>query len=67
MTQFSYKVKIHFRKKFFPHLLVCHFFQPNELEHRNVGGVTNKQGLDPERISKIREIVLVFYFVTGST
>ena len=51
-------------EKISPHLLVRHFFQPNELEHRNVGGVTNK---DPERIGKIREIALVFSFATGST
>lgn len=54
-------------EKSFSTLLVCHFFQPNELEYRNVGGVTNKQGLNSERIDKIKEIVLVFSFVTGST
>lgn len=41
--------------------LVRHFFEPHELDGRNVRGVGGKLALNPEKISKIKGIVFRFY------
>lgn len=41
--------------------LLRHFFQPHELKNRNVRGVGNKEALNPDKISKIRELVFRYF------